>query len=510
MTSRRKKFTIGAITGYTVIAANIAFTIVSIPISLYYLKKEQFGLWVLVSQIGGYLNLVDLGMNGAASRFIADHKDDVNGGLYGAVLINSGIAFIIQGMLVIIIGIIFSLCAGILFAIPRELYSDFKLLIVLSSILSGLSVALRIFGTPLWAFQRSDIVNICTFLAVVISIPVLCFGFKLGWGIYSFLVCQLPLVICAPAVYIYCCLRNSYYPKKGCWGRPTISEFKKIFNFGKDNFIISLGSRMVNASQLMIISRIVGLDAAATFAIGTKIYAMAMLLVANPISVASAGLTEIYVSGDIKLFSNRYKDLIVITLGVSTFFGIVIACGNSAFIFMWTHGRVEWPLINNLLLALILVIKNINGNFIGVFGITKDWKPVRLYCLLEGFIFIMLGIILSMIYGTVGVLVASLLSCSIVSIVSAKTAEFIIGSPKYIYKPIIISTILILLACASSYLYSYNRILSWSFIIPYCSIFIASIPIIWKTIISTSIKNEFSSRLYKFFKRAKSKFINLK
>lgn len=499
MTSRSKKFTIGAITGYTVIAANMAFTMVSIPLSLHYLKKEEFGLWVLVSQISGYLNLVDLGMNGAASRFIADHKDNVNGGLYGAILINSGIAFIIQGMLVMILGMIFSLSAGILFAIPRELYSDFKLLIVLSAIISGFSVALRIFGTPLWAFQRSDIVNVCTFSGVVISIPVLFIGFKLGLGIYSFLVCQLPLVIGAPAVYIYCCLRHSYYPKKGSWGSPTVSEFKKIFNFGKDNFIISLGSQMVNASQLMIISRFVGLDAAATFAIGTKIYGMAMLLVVNPISVAAAGLTEIYVSGDYKLFTNRYKDLIVATLGVSTFFGIVIACGNSAFIFKWTHGRVEWPLINNLFLALLLVIKNINGNFIGVFGITKDWKPVRFYCLLEGLIFITVGIILSMTYGIVGVLVASLLSCFIVTIVSAKTAEFIIGSSKHLCKPIIISTIMILLACASSYLESSNRILSWSFFIPYFSIFVLSVTIIWKSIISVSIKNEVSARVYKLY-----------
>ena len=509
MTSRSKKFTIGAITGYAAIGANIAFTMVSIPLSLHYLKKEQFGLWVLVSQISGYLNLVDLGMNGAASRFIADHKENVNGGLYGAVLINSGIAFIIQGILILIIGMIFSLCAGILFAIPNELNSDFKSLIMISATISGLSVALRIFGTPLWAFQRSDIVNICTFSGVVISIPVLFLGFKLGWGIYSFLVCQLPLVICAPAVYMYCCLRNSYYPKKGYWGRPTVSEFKKILNFGKDNFIISLGSQMVNASQLMIISRFVGLDAAATFAIGTKIYAMAMLLVVNPISVAAAGLTEIYVSGNYKLFANRYKDLIVITLGVSTFFGIVIACGNSTFVYIWTHGRIEWPVLNNLFLALLLVVKNINGNFIGVFGIIKNWKPVRFYCLVEGFIFITLGIILSMIFGIVGVLVASLLSCSIVSFISAKTAGFIIGSPKYIYKPIIISTIMILLFCAMSYLQSYYRILSWSLIFPYCCIFILSISIIWKTIISASIKNEVSTRVYKSLNGIKSKLINL-
>ena len=50
----------------------------SIPLALHYLDKDLFGLWALAAQINGYLILIDVGMNGSVSRFIADHKDEVN------------------------------------------------------------------------------------------------------------------------------------------------------------------------------------------------------------------------------------------------------------------------------------------------------------------------------------------------------------------------------------------------------------------------------------------------
>ena len=76
----------------------------------------------------------------------------------------------------------------------------------------------------------------------------------------------------------------------------------------------------------MIISRWVGLDAAATFAVATKVYNMAMLLVVNPIAAAAPGLTELHVRGETKRFVQRYWELIALTLAAST----LVATGRRA------------------------------------------------------------------------------------------------------------------------------------------------------------------------------------
>ena len=84
--SRLKKFTRSLFAGYLLLGANIFYTLASVPLALHYLGKAEFGLWALVSQISGYIGLIDLGMAGSVSRILIDHKDDRRNGAYGGVI----------------------------------------------------------------------------------------------------------------------------------------------------------------------------------------------------------------------------------------------------------------------------------------------------------------------------------------------------------------------------------------------------------------------------------------
>ena len=139
MASRTYNFFRGLGAGYFAIAVNIAYTAASIPLALHYLGKEQFGLWALAQQIAGYLMLLDLGVSSAVSRFIADCKDDVNGGGYGSLLLAGAIVFAIQGVLIAIVGVAFSFFAPALFAVPDHLASDFTNVLIIITSLAGLS-----------------------------------------------------------------------------------------------------------------------------------------------------------------------------------------------------------------------------------------------------------------------------------------------------------------------------------------------------------------------------------
>lgn len=51
--SRIKNLVSGVSSGYLAMAANIVYTMGSIPVALHYLSKEEFGLWALVTQLAG-------------------------------------------------------------------------------------------------------------------------------------------------------------------------------------------------------------------------------------------------------------------------------------------------------------------------------------------------------------------------------------------------------------------------------------------------------------------------
>ena len=79
--SRSKRFVTNLVSSYATIGINILYTVVSIPLALHYLDKEEFGLWVLVTQMAGYLMLLEFGMSGSVARSLSDHKDEIEHGV---------------------------------------------------------------------------------------------------------------------------------------------------------------------------------------------------------------------------------------------------------------------------------------------------------------------------------------------------------------------------------------------------------------------------------------------
>jgi O-antigen/teichoic acid export membrane protein len=427
--SRSKRFIVGTLAGYGNIAANIVFTVLSVPLALAFLDKEQFGLWALAAQINGYLSLVELGLGNAINRFIADHKDNINSDAYASHMMTGGLVFISQGILIAILGYGISWIAPQLFSIPYELAEDFRIMLVTLSSISGLSVATRSIAAPLWAFQRFDVTNSMFTIGTLMSLVTLWIAFENNFGIFSFPIAQLPAVIGAPFLYYWVSKKNGYYPTllKKCL--PSWDIFKQIFSYGKDAFLLQVGNQLINASQIIMISRIIGLDAAAAFAISTKVYTMGMLLIGNPISSSSPGLTELYVRNDIEKFKKRYWDLISVTIATSTIVAVGIAVSNRSFVKLWTHGSIEWSWICDGLLGFLIISKNLSTCLVNLFGITKNWNPVKYTYLIEGFIFIALSILLTKPYGTVGLLIASLIAhLAVTTPIAYKASINIIGS----------------------------------------------------------------------------------
>src|SRR3954453_16604650 len=94
--------------GYAAMASNIIYTLASVPLALHYLSKDEFGLWALVTQVVGYLLLLDMGITGSVSRFLIDHKDEKSSGAYGSVLKTGCLVLGVQGACIAMGGVLIS------------------------------------------------------------------------------------------------------------------------------------------------------------------------------------------------------------------------------------------------------------------------------------------------------------------------------------------------------------------------------------------------------------------
>ena len=440
MHTRSRLFFSGLTAGYLAIAINVAYTAASVPLALHYLGKEQFGLWALAQQITGYLILLDLGVSSAVSRFIADRKDDVNGGGYGSLLLTGAIVFAIQGLIIAAVGLAFSFFAPALFAVPDHLAGDFTNVLIIITSLAGLSVAFRGLAAPLWAFQRMDVLYGLGSLSLLSSFATLWGGFHLGWGIYSFALAGIPAAILTPMITFLICWKNGFYPSSGRWGRPTLLLFRKIFSFGQDVVWVAMGSQLVNASQIMILSRVAGLDVAATFAIGTKLFSMGQQLTGRIIESSAPGLTEMFVRGETGRFNLRFSNIVSITAFLATLGAVGLITGNTPFVSFWSSGTVRWNLAFDGLLAGLLILTSITRCLITVFGLMHGYRPVRHIYLLEGCVFVAVAIPAAAHYGIMGVLLASfIVHLTATGVLSFCAARKALGFGNNIIRPFLVA-----------------------------------------------------------------------
>lgn len=406
---RSRQFAKNTAMGYAQVVANIGFTILSVPLALQYLGKEEFGLWALSQQIGGYFLLIDLGLSSAMSRLLANHKDNLNGGPYGSLLLTGGLVFVVQGALLALLGSLFALIAPPLFNIPESLANDFRNVLVILSVLSGAAIALRSVTSPLWAFQRLDISYGFGVVSLVGGLGCLWLGFKAGWGIYSFAWASLPPMVVCTAWGLIFCLRNNFYPSRGCWTKPSWRAFKEMFIFGKDVMLMAIGSQLVNASQIMILGRVAGLEAAATYSIGTKFYSLGTQLTGRLFESSAPALTEMLVRKEFGLLKERFADIFRTSLFIATSGAVALVVANATVVMWWTSGVVEWSFRWDLLLGALLLATTCSRCLVGLFGIAGDLRPVRNLYLAEAMVFIAIGIPATARFGIAGLMGASLL-----------------------------------------------------------------------------------------------------
>jgi O-antigen/teichoic acid export membrane protein len=383
----------GAASGYVLLIVTSVCSLASVPIALYYLSTLRFGIWIIVASIGGYLNLVDLGMSSSVARLLIDHKDNREGGTYGGLIQTGCLVLIAQGALVFVAG--FSLAPAIcnlLPTIPPDLQPEFIQLLRWQSLAWALSFALRIFSHLLVAHQRYDIFNYSQTASLVLNLVLLWFFFHAGQGVFSLMWAALLSSLVVPAISYLACWRLELFPPTGAWGHASWRDFKEIFGYGKDLFLVAVGTQLIMASQTLIITRQLGLGAVTVWGIGTKTFSLVSQVIWRFFDVSGPALGEMIFREEHARLCDRFRTIVVATLAFSAMAAVIYAMCNSLFVEVWTQIRrdtiIYWPPVNDLLLAAWMIILALVHCHNGFVLITKQIGFMRYVYFVEGVVFV--------------------------------------------------------------------------------------------------------------------------
>jgi len=413
--SRLKNFSRNLATSYLQLGVNVVYSLVSIPLILHWLPKAEFGLWAVLVQMMSYITLIDLGINQAIARFLVDHKDQRRTGEYGALVKISAFVSATQGLIVLAVVTFGSPLLADLMQIPPEYQATFISLMRWQGVIAAFTFCMNPLGIMLNAHQRMDILSRQSILSMGLNLGLLFVFLSRECGIYSFIYANVITAIIAPVHYFWHCQRLGFLPRDGERGWVSWHQFKTVFLYGKDVFLMNVGIQLVAASQTIVVARALGLEAAAAWSVGTKIFMLVRQLMYQPTGAALAGLSEMLARHESERMKHRFQNLVVLTASLGVFLGMVFALCNSLFVELWTSGKIIWSPLNDILLGAWLCIASVQTTHGSLVFVNKQIGRLPYIFILEGCAYVTLSLLVGYQWGVPGIIGCSVLCLAIFS-----------------------------------------------------------------------------------------------
>lgn len=406
--SRIKHIFNGVYSIYLLLVAIAIYSLASIPLALSYLDTNQFGLWGVMGALSSYIALIDIGMMNAGCRLFIDHKDNKDGGEYGSLIKSCILVSAAQGCLIVLIGLFSCPFLVDFLTIPSNLSRDFVQLFSIQCGVIALNCMTRIFMLLLFAHQRVDLVNYWGIVSLLLNFFSQWLFFYLGFGVLSLAFGGLVATLCVIPMQFRNCLTVNVFPSAGHWGKPSYIHFKELFTLGRDLFLVSLGTHLVIASQSIIITRYIGLDAAAVWSIGLRMFYLLNQAISRLTDITEPVFAEMITRSETSRLKERYSNLSIVGFSLAGWFALSFASCNSLFVSVWTHGKIQWSVQYDLLLAIWMILLSITNRHSKFITITKEIGFLRYIYFLEGSAFIISSSLLIRNWGLSGMLICSI------------------------------------------------------------------------------------------------------
>lgn len=227
-------------------------------------------------------------------------------------------------------------------------------------------------------------------------------------GLYSLLVASGVFSVVGLTSNCLWVIKLRLLPSGAGWGSASRKVFKEVFSFGGELFLLSIGSQLLNASQVIVITRTLGLTAAAVWTVATKIYPLALQLVCRIFDFSSSALGEMVVRGEQEGLRRRFRDVFLLTASAAVFVATGVAVCNGSFLEVWTGKRISWDSQNNLLLGGLLIVTCITRCHVGLLGPLKRIGGMRYVYVLEGITFVAAAFFVAPRWGLTAVLIVAI------------------------------------------------------------------------------------------------------
>ena len=248
--------------------AAVAFAMA--PFVLHTLGDTAYGVWVLLTTMVGYLGLLDLGVRGAVTRYVARYRTTAQDVAAGQVASAALAIFAVTGLLAVVMSVGLATVILPLFRIPAEHLGPARVVVVLGGAAFAVSLVSGVFGGILAATERFDLLSGADILSAALRAVSIYVALISGAGLVGLALIQLGYTIARGTLnYV---LARRQYPKlrlrwRG-WGRV---ELRQIFSFSLFSTMLHVSEAAILEADSLVIAAFMPVHMIAFFAIGANL-----------------------------------------------------------------------------------------------------------------------------------------------------------------------------------------------------------------------------------------------
>ena len=194
------------------------------------LGTTAYGAWALLGALLGYLALLDFGVRGTVTRYVAhryatgDHKGSSEIASAGIVM------FGLLGTIALLVSGVFAFLSPLLFNLPASLIADTQIILVVGGLTTAVTFVGAVFGGVVAGLERFDISSgIDIFVTVVRTIAVVVV-LSAGYGLVSLALVHLGASIVS-GVASWLAVRRLYPELRLSMSAPLIPHMRTILSF---------------------------------------------------------------------------------------------------------------------------------------------------------------------------------------------------------------------------------------------------------------------------------------
>jgi O-antigen/teichoic acid export membrane protein len=154
-----KRFGRNALTGYARTGSTAVINLVMTPVLVAGLGLEAYGIWVLVTSLAAYRDLLQFGFQTATPKYVAEFSAlEDHGRLRGSIA--TSFWFLTgSGLVALVLGLAMAIAFPYLFDVSPELRDSARVLVVVMTLDFALGLPGAAFAGTLMGLQRYDLVN---------------------------------------------------------------------------------------------------------------------------------------------------------------------------------------------------------------------------------------------------------------------------------------------------------------------------------------------------------------